>query len=673
MGGAFRVLSGFAVMVLSDLAGTCLAADPPSALLERAAFFTEPDITGPRLSPDGKFLAFLRSAGAVQNIWVKRTDQSLTTAQPVTAVNDHSPDAFYWSRDSRYLLFTRDASGQGKSDLFAVDVNGIGTRGDAPEARNLTNGKGTPAQVLAVPPATPDLVYVALTDGQKSPHDVYAVEIATGTRNLVRKNDLGATGWLFDLAGKPRLASRPGKYGAVELVRLDAEGSELVYSCSWSETCIPLQFDPDGWHVYLASNHNADRVRLTSLDLRNGSEALVAADPAREVDLDQTVFSPRTRRPGATVYKGDSGARYAWSDPAMRADFRRLQGQLPGRDLRLEPAEDGQDWLVLATADREPGEAYRFKRRTHALTLQYRLLPSLPRDALARTTVIRYPSADGLEIRAYLTLPRGVKPKSLPLVVLPHEGPWNVRDAWGYSNMAQFLANRGFAVLQPNFRGSIGFGKRFLSAGDRQWGARMQDDINWGVRRVVASGVADPKRVAIFGLSYGGFAALAGAAFSPDLYAAAIDMSGPSDLVALMESITAHLPGARVLFRQSVGDSSTAEGKIKLQQQSPINAANRIKAPLLIIQGAVDPLSPQSQSDGIVAALRARHAPVIYLLAKDEGHVMGPGKIWSHSVNNQAVLAEIENFLGDTLGTARQRDMTPEVAQRLKELTVVAN
>jgi dipeptidyl aminopeptidase/acylaminoacyl peptidase len=667
----FRVLAAVALNCAAA-SRACLAADAPAPLLDRAVFFAEPEITSARVSPDGKFLAFLRPLGAVQNIWLKRTDQPLTTARHVTAVDVQSPDAFYWSKDSRYLLFTRDASGHGKSDLFAVDVNRVGAPGGASQVRNLTDGQGTTAQVLALPKALPDLVYVALTDGQRPEHDIYAVEIATGKRSLLRRNDLGAIGWLFDLAGKPRLATRTGKYGAFELVRLDAAGSVPIYSCSWSETCLPLQFDPDGWHLYLTSNHgeNADLIRLISLDIRNGHEEVVAADPAQQVDLDETVFSPQTRRPAATVYKGDAGAQYVWGDPAMQADFQRLQSRLPGKDLRLQPADDGQDWLVFVTADREPGEAYLFNRRTHALTLQYRLLSSLPRDALARTTVIRYPSADGLEIPAYLTLPRGVKPKSLPLVVLPHEGPWNVRDEWGYSNMTQFLANRGFAVLQPNFRGSIGFGKRFLSAGDRQWGARMQDDINWGTRRVVATGVADPKRVAIFGLSYGGFAALAGAAFTPDLYAAAIDMSGPSDLGLLMESITAHLPGARVLFVQSVGDPSTSEGKAQLEQQSPINAVNKIKTPLLIIQGAGDPLSPKIQSDRIVAALRARNAPVSYLLAQDEGHVMGPGKIWSHPVNNLAVLAEVETFLGETMGTRWQREMTPEVAQRLKELTV---
>jgi dipeptidyl aminopeptidase/acylaminoacyl peptidase len=661
----------FTALALGCLGRACLAADVSTPLLDRAAFFTEPEITGAQVSPDGKFLAFLKRA-TVQNIWLKRTDQPLTAARPVTAVDDRSPDAFYWSRDSRYLLFTRDAGGNGKSDLFAVDVHSVAAAGGAPTARNLTDGHGTPAQVLALPEAAPDLAYVALTDGQRLDRDIYAIKIATGKRSLLRRNDVGAVGWVFDLAGKPRLAARTGKYGAFELVRLDTTGSALIYSCSWSETCNPLQFDPDGWHVYLASNHGetADLVRLISLDIRNGHEEVVASDPAQQVDLDETVFAPQTRRPAATVYVGDSGVRYAWRDRGMQADFQRLQSHLPGKDLRLQTADGGRDWMVFASADREPGEAYLFDRRTGALTLQYCLLPSLPRGALAETTVIHYPSTDGLEIHAYLTVPRGVQPKSLPLVALPHEGPWNVRDEWGYSNLAQFLANRGFAVLQPNFRGSIGFGKRFLAAGDRQWGERMQDDINSGARRLVTSGIADPKRIAIFGLSYGGFAALAGAAFTPDLYAAVIDISGPSDLALLMQSITDHLPGARVLFVQSVGDPSTPEGKARLEQQSPINAVNKIKAPLLIIQGALDPLSPKIQSDRIVAALRARHAPVTYLLAQDEGHVIGPGKVWSHPVNNLAVLAKVENFLGDTMGTRRQRDMTPEVAQRLRELTV---
>jgi len=677
-GGAERPARGAYVLVLSCVlaifyATTSAGASTSAPLLDRTLFLAELEITAAQISPDGKLLAFLKPFRGVQNIWIKRTDEQLTAARPVAAGSDHSALALYWSNDSRFLLFTRDSSGNGKVDLFAVRADGITVSSGEPKARNLTGGMGTPAMVLALPEVAPDVVYVGLNGGQPPQLNLYAVDIATGKRTLLRRNDLGAVGWVFDLAGKPRLAIRTGKYGQFELVRLDAAGPKLIYDCWWSETCNVLQFDPDGWHVYLASNHgeSVDKVRLVSLDIRDGHEEVVASDPEQEVDLDETVFSPHTHRPTATVYEGDAGLRYAWRDPSMQADFRRLQARLSGRKLRLQPAADGRDWLIFASSDSEPGEAYLFDRPTGALTLQYRLTPSLPRAALAQMTAIRYPSADGLEIHAYLTLPRGVTPRSLPLLVVPHEGPWNVRDAWGYSNLAQFFANRGFAVLQPNFRGSVGYGKRFLKAGDRQWGKRVQDDITWGVRRLVATGIADPKRVAIFGMSYGGYAALAGAAFTPDLYVAAVDMCGPSDLVLLSES--AVFKSARVLFDQSVGDPSTPEGKADLERQSPINSADKIETPLLIIQGALDPVVVQAQSDRVVAALRQRHAPVTYLLAKDEGHVLGPGHLWGHPLNNLAVFAEVEKFLGQTVGTRYQRDMTPEAMQRLKELTVPAD
>lgn len=656
----------FALVLSADVA---LASQPP--IIDRGLLFSDPDISNAELSPDGELLAFLKPLNGTPNIWIKKTSDALDRARPVTAITERPPQQFYWSADSKFILFAQDKEGDGNFDVYAVDVS-ANPRPDSPASRirNLTSGQGLRAVIYGLPAERPGIAYVGLNDRDRAWQDLYSIDIATGQRTLIEKNIYRAVAWIFDLAGKPRLAIRTGKYGEFELVRLDAAGPKLIYRCSWSETCNVLQFDPDGWHVYLASNHggNVDKIRLISLDIRDGHEERVASDPAQEVDLDETVFSPRTHRPAATVYDEDAGARYAWRDRTMQADFRRLQALLPGKELRLQPAADGRDWLVFARSDREPGEAYLFDRRTGALTLQYRLLPQLPRAALARMRAIRYPSADGLEIHAYLTLPRGVRPKSLPLLVLPHEGPWNVRDEWGYSNLAQFFANRGFAVLQPNFRGSIGYGKRFLEAGDRQWGERMQDDITWGVRRLVASGIADPKRVAIFGMSYGGYAALSGAAFTPGLYAAVIDMSGPSDLVLAGQS--AFAKHARVLLLQRVGDLSTPEGKARLQRQSPINSAGKIEAPLLVIQGALDPVSAQTQSDRLVAALRRRHAPVTYLLAKDEGHVHGPGHVWAHRLNNLAVFAEIEKFLGQTVATRYQASMTPAVAQRLKELTV---
>ncbi len=657
---------GFA-LVLS--ARAAMGSQPP--IIARGLLLSEPDISNPELSPDGELLAFQKPLNGTLNIWIKKTSDALDRAHPVTAITDRPPQQFFWSADSKFILFSRDKDGNGHFDIYAVDVGATPRSGSsAPPLRDLTGGKGLRAVIYGLPKERPAIVYAGINDRDRAWPDLYSIEIASGKRTLIETNTFRALAWIFDLAGNLRLAVRTGKYGEFELTRLDTAGPNLIYSCSWFETCKVLQFDPDGWHVYLESNHgdDVDKVRLVSLDVRDGHEEVVASDPAQEVDLDETVFSPRTHRPAATVYEGDAGARYAWQDPSMQADFRRLQRRLPGMDLRLQPAADGREWLVFASSDREPGEAYLFDRRTGALTLQYRRSPSLPRAALSRMTSIRYPSADGLEIHAYLTLPRGLAPKSLPLLVLPHEGPWNVRDQWGYSNLAQFFANRGFAVLQPNFRGSIGYGKRFLDAGDRQWGERMQDDITWGVRRLVSTGIADPKRVAIFGMSYGGYVALSGAAFTPDLYAAVIDMAGPSDLVLGGESDVVKRAG--ILFRQRVGDASTPEGKARLRRQSPINMTGKIKAPLLMVQGALDRISVEAQSDEIVAALRERHSPVTYLLANDEGHVLGPGHLWVHPLNNLAVFAEVEKFLGQTIGTRYQLDMTPAVARRLTELTV---
>ena len=314
----------YCVLAISYLAAPARA-DTSAPLLDRGLLLAEPEITSAQISPDGKLLAFLKPFDGVPSIWIKRTDEPLAAARRVGAASGHSPKPFYWSNDSRHLLFTKSSSGNGKSDLFAVRVDDIAGLRGLPEARDLTDGAGTLATVLALPDASSGEVYVALNDAQRARQDVYAIDIATGKRTLLRTNDVGAIGWVFDLAGKPRLAIRTGKYGQFELARLDAAGPELIYSCSWSETCNVLQFDPDGRHVYLASNHgdNVDKVRLVSLDIRDGHEEVVASDPAQEVDLEETIFSPRTHRPAATVYEGDAGARYAWKDRKMQADFNR--------------------------------------------------------------------------------------------------------------------------------------------------------------------------------------------------------------------------------------------------------------------------------------------------------------------------------------------------------------
>jgi dienelactone hydrolase len=318
---------------------------------------------------------------------------------------------------------------------------------------------------------------------------------------------------------------------------------------------------------------------------------------------------------------------------------------------------------VSATSDNEPGETYLFDRRSRQLTPQYRIREKLPRQHLASMKAVRYTSVDGLEIPAFLTLPKGVPAKNLPAVLVPHGGPW-ARDSWGYSSLPQFLANRGYAVLQMNFRGSTGYGKQFLNAGNNQWGDKMQDDVTAGAKYLIAEGIADPKRIGIMGGSYGGYATLAGVAFTPDLYSAGVSIVGPSNLITLLETIPPYWEAGRKIFHKRMGDPTTPEGRKQLERQSPLNSVARIKTPLLVAQGANDPRVKQAESDQIVVALRDRDFPVEYLVAPDEGHG------FARPVNSMALFAAAEKFLAKHLKGRYQEDMKPEVTARLKEIAV---
>ena len=337
---------------------------------------------------------------------------------------------------------------------------------------------------------------------------------------------------------------------------------------------------------------------------------------------------------------------------------------MPGKEIGLgSHTKDDRVWLVSAHGDTEPGETYLFDRQTRKLTLQYKVREKLPRQALASMTAIRYKSSDGLEIPAYLTLPKGVPAKNLPTIAFPHGGPW-ARDNWGYNAIAQFLANRGYAVLMPNFRSSTGYGKKFLNAGNGEWGRLMQDDITWGMKYLVAEGIADPKRLGIMGGSYGGYATLAGVTFTPDLYAAAVDIVGPSNLITLLEAIPPYWEAGRKIMYARMADPGTPQGKAWLQERSPLTKAADIKTPLLVVQGANDPRVNRREAEQIVIALRDRGFPVEYLLAPDEGHG------FARPVNNMAMFMATEEFFAQYLGGRYQADGTPEVVERLKEITV---
>jgi dipeptidyl aminopeptidase/acylaminoacyl peptidase len=654
-----------ALALLCLWALTVPAAGQQPPIIDRELFFGNPEISGAQLSPDGQYIAFIKPWKDTRNIWVKKTGEPFSAARLVTADPKRPIPGYFWTRDSKYILFVQDNDGDENFNVYAVNPSDAPAAGqDAPAALNLTAAKGARAVIYAVPRNAPDTLYIGLNDRDAAWHDLYKVQISTGTRALVRKNTDRIAGWVFDEQGQLRLALRTRDDGGSEILKVSGETLQPIYTCTVLETCSPAQFHKDSKRFYAISNKgDADLVRLVLIDAESGAEEFVESDPLKKVDLGNALFSDKTNELQATIYE-DERTRYYFRDRTLEADYKFLTGKLPGRDITFGSAtDDEQLWLITASGDTEPGERYLYDRRTRALTRQYQVFEKLPRAALATMKAISYKSSDGLLIPAFLTLPKGLEPRNLPLIVLPHGGPWS-RDTWGYDAFAQFLANRGYAVLQPNFRASTGYGKAFLNAGNNQWGDKMQDDLTWGVRHLVTEGIADPKRVGIMGGSYGGYATLAGVAFTPDVYAAAVSIVGPSNLITLLETIPPYWEAGRTIFYQRMGNPTTPAGKAQLERQSPLNAVGRIHTPLLVVQGANDPRVKKAESDQIVVALRDREFPVEYLVAPDEGHG------FQRPVNNMAMFAAAEKFLARYLNGRFQPDMTPEVATRLKEISV---
>jgi dipeptidyl aminopeptidase/acylaminoacyl peptidase len=447
------------------------------------------------------------------------------------------------------------------------------------------------------------------------------------------------------------------------MLRVDADAFTKVYSCSVFESCRPLQFQPGDQRLYVETNKDADLTALELLDPQTGKTELVESDPLGKVDFGGALFSETTDELVETWYVAARVKTY-YKNKVFGDDVHWIEDKFPDHDiLVVSRSKDEQLWLVTAVSDTEPGETMLFDRKKHLLTPQYQVREKLPRGDLAQMKPVTYQSSDGLEIAAYLTLPNGVPAKNLPTLILPHGGPWG-RDQWGYNPITQFFANRGYAVLQPNFRGSTGYGRKFLDAGNLQWGRKMQDDITWGVKYLTAEGIADPKRVGIIGGSYGGYATLAGVAFTPDLYAAAVDIVGPSNLITLLDSIPPYWESVRKMFYKRMGDPSTPEGKKQLMEESPLNSADKIKTPLLVAQGANDPRVNRREAEQIVIALRDRGFRVEYILAPDEGHG------FARPVNNLALFMASEKFFAAPLGGRYQEGGTPEEVARLKEITV---
>lgn len=641
------------------------AQDTP--LLDRDLFFGNPEISSGQLSPDGKWISFMKAYNGIMNIWVKKFDEPFEKARVLT--NSTRPlYGYFWTRDSKYILYVKDKDGDENINVFAVNPLDGKDQTNVPESRNLTPLKEVTAQIYEVSRKNPDVLMIGLNDRDKAWHDLYQLNISTGELKMIYENKDRITGYDFDWDEKLRVLSRTDEKGNTTMLRID-EGNQLtpIYETNVQESAYIAGWNEDNTKFYLVTNKgDLDLSTLFLMDPKTKSMEKIESDPLNKVDFGGLFINDNTRKIISTSYTDDKKRIY-WKDKTWEANYNFLKNKFPGREVDFQSSTtDYKKFLVAVWGDKYASEAYYFNADTKELILQYVPRPKLKEveKYLAEMKPIRYKSSDGLEIPAYLTVPVGKEAKNLPVVVLVHGGPKGPRDNWGFDPYAQFLANRGYAVLQPNFRASGGFGKKFLNAGDLQWGKLMQDDITWGVKYLIDQGIADKNKVAIMGGSYGGYATLAGLAFTPDLYACGVDIVGPSNIFTLLESVPAYWEAGRAFLYGMVGDPNTEEGKKRIQEASPLFSADKINKPLLIIQGANDPRVKKAEADQIVIALRDKGKQVNYLLADDEGHG------FAKPVNRMAMFAEIEKFLAGILGGRYQADMPEDVARRLKELEV---
>jgi dipeptidyl aminopeptidase/acylaminoacyl peptidase len=611
----------FSALVLVSLTipiAVC-AQQPP--IIDRQLFFGEVQIAGAQISPDGQYLSFLKPYKGTRNIWVKKATDPFSAARPVSAEPTRPIPGYFWSRDSKYILYVQDLGGDENFNVYAIDPTlAADPKTGVPPTRALTDLKGVRTLIFAVPKSKPDILYIGLNDRDPRWHDLYELHLSTGEKTLVRKNTEKVAGWEFDNDGNLRLAVRTSQAGDTEILRVDPEGFKQIYNCTVLEGCRVAGFDAANKQVYLITNKGSlDLTELDLLDPTTGATSKVESDPEKRVDLGRVQRSDVDYRMLFTQYEDDR-VRLYFKDKAFEKEYRWLQTKLPDKEIAFGArSKDENIWIVIAHNDTEPGETYVWNRKAKTLVLQYRIREELPRTSLSERRPYHFKSSDGLDIPAYLTLPKGLSTKNLPLIVLPHGGPWG-RDSFGYDTFAQFLSNRGYAVLQPNFRASTGYGKKFLNAGNGEWGRKMQDDLTWGVKALVADGTVDPKRVGIFGVSYGGYATLAGVAFTPDVYAAAVAYAAPSNLITLLDAVPPYWEAMRKQMYTRMADPTTPDGKALLIAESPLTQAKAIVTPLMVVQGKNDPRVNVRESNQIVAAVRDNGKPVEYLIAPDEGH-----------------------------------------------------
>jgi dipeptidyl aminopeptidase/acylaminoacyl peptidase len=613
------------------------AGHPSNDLIPRTLFFGNPEKVQPRISPDGKFLAWVAPKDGVLNVWVAPADH-LDQARAVTSDTTRPVTQYFWTFDKKHLLYLQDKGGDENFHLYEVDVT-------APNAAAvpLTDVDKTRTEVYGVSPRKPGTVLIGLNDRDPQHHDVYALDLASGKRTKVLQNDAGYAGFVVDLDLKPRLAMSFTPDGGAHYVELDpAKGKkpfELTIPSDDALTTGVVGLDKAATTLYLTDSRGRDTGALFTLDLKTGKQKLVAEDP--RVDLGDVMVQPQELTLEAVKIDYDKPT---WKilDKKIQGDFDALAKVAEGELDVVSRTLDDKTWIVVFHSDVKPASYYRWDRKAKKATFLFDARSDLAKYTLAHVTPEIIKSRDGLDLVSYLTLPPGAK-GPLPMVLFVHGGPW-ARDEWGFDGLAQFFASRGYAVLQVNYRGSTGFGKKFVNAGNREWGAKMHDDLIDAVGWAVAQGIAPKDQICIAGGSYGGYATLVGVSMTPDVFRCGVDLVGPSNLLTFVKTIPPYWAPAIALLKQRLGDWEDPEQAKMLAARSPVTHADDIKVPLLIGQGANDPRVNQAESDQIVKAMQTKHIPVSYLLFPDEGHG------FHRPENNLAFFAIAEAFLSAHLG-----------------------
>jgi dipeptidyl aminopeptidase/acylaminoacyl peptidase len=618
-----RIFPVFLLLVLSQVA---LAQAP---LIPRSVLFGNPERTFPQISPDGTLLGYLAPDQGVLNVWVRtlgKTDDRAITNDRKRGIRN-----FFWQYDSKNILYAQDQSGDENWRIYQTNIA-------SKQTKDLTPFEKVRADIVALEPDHPDTLLIQLNKRDPKLFDIYRVNLKSGELTLDTQNPGDVAGWQADHDLQVRGAQVTTDDGGTLIrVRDDAKSPwrELMKWGPEETLGNILSFSPDNKALWVISSIDANAARLLSVDIASGRRTVVAEDP--QFDVAFAVTHPKTNKLQAIVFLRERRD-FQIVDKDIQADFDALRKVRDADISDVNRDLNDDKWIVTFEGDDSPLYFYLYDRGSKKATMLFSNRPALEHFKLARVRPIEYKARDGMTIYGYLTTPAGVDPKNLPMVVFPHGGPWG-RDVWGYDPYAQWLANRGYAVLQPNFRASTGYGKQYLNAGDRQWAGAMHTDLLDGKDWVVKQGIADAKKICIMGGSYGGYATLAGVAFSPDAFACGVDIVGPSNLNTLLKTIPPYWSTMVAIFHKRMGDDEAF-----LKSQSPLFKADQIKAPLLIGQGANDPRVNKAESDQIVNAMRKNSKPVEYYVFPDEGHG------FARPENRMAFNAASEEFLAKYLG-----------------------